>query len=81
VSEIAAHLAALPSLRDDNIPEPPLRAARALLGELESALAADMTAERLQVVQSALFALSDEISARYFLQFDRDEAEKRTRLL
>lgn len=81
VAELAAHLSALPSLRDDNIPEPPLRAARALLGELEAALAPDMTWQRLQAVEAQLFALSDAISARYFLQFDRDEAEKRTQVL
>ncbi|SFF87727.1 Uncharacterized conserved protein, circularly permuted ATPgrasp superfamily [Novosphingobium sp. CF614] len=81
VAEVVSHLSALPSLRDDNIPEPPLRAARALLGELEAALAPDMTAERLQAIEARLLELSDEISARYFLQFDREEAEKRTRLL
>ena len=81
VAEIAAHLSALPSLRDDNIPESPLRVARALHGELQGALAPDMTVERLQGVAAQLFTLSDEISARYFLQFDREDAEKRTQLL
>lgn len=81
VAQIVSHLSALPSLRDDNIPEPPLRAARALLGELDAALAPDMTGERLRSLQSALFALSDEISARYFLQFDREETDKRTKVL
>ncbi|MCT2400251.1 circularly permuted type 2 ATP-grasp protein [Novosphingobium mangrovi (ex Huang et al. 2023)] len=81
VAEIVDHLCALPSLRDDNIPEPPLRAARALLGELQAALAPDMTVERLKAIEGQLHDLSDEISARYFLHFDRDEAEKRTRLL
>lgn len=81
IAEIVEHLSALPSLRDDNIPEPPLRAARALLGELHAALAPDMTNDRLQAIEAQLYALSDEISARYFLQFDREEAEKRTRLL
>jgi uncharacterized alpha-E superfamily protein len=81
VGEIVAHLSALPSLRDDNIPEPPLRAARALHGELQAALAPDMTVERLGAVEAQLHALSDEISERYFLHFDRDDAEKRTRLL
>jgi Uncharacterized conserved protein len=81
VAQVVQHLAALPSLRDDNVPEPPLRAARAILGELEAALAPDMTPARLQAMEAQLFALSDEISARYFLQFDRDEAERRTRLL
>lgn len=81
VAQVVSHLSALPSLRDDNIPEPPLRAARALLGELEAALAPDMTAARLQSIEAQLLELSDEISARYFLKFDREEADKRTRLL
>ncbi|MEJ2410486.1 MAG: circularly permuted type 2 ATP-grasp protein [Novosphingobium sp.] len=81
VSQIVEHLSALPSLRDDNIPEPPLRAARALRGELEAVLAPDMTAERLRTIETQLLQLSDAISERYFLKFDREEAEKRTRLL
>ncbi|WP_404480287.1 circularly permuted type 2 ATP-grasp protein [Novosphingobium sp. BL-52-GroH] len=81
VGEIVAHLAALPSLRDDNIPEAPLRAARALLGELQAATAADMTVERLAAIEGQLLGLSDAISSRYFLQLDSEEAERRTRLL
>lgn len=81
VAQLVEHLEALPSLRDDNIPEPPLRAARALLGDLQAALAPDMTEARLQGICAQLNELSDEISARYFLQFDREEAERRTRLL
>ncbi|MCJ2179217.1 circularly permuted type 2 ATP-grasp protein [Novosphingobium album (ex Hu et al. 2023)] len=81
VAQIVEHLSALPSLRDDNIPEPPLRAARALAGELEAVLAPEMTPERLETIEKQLQHLSDEISERYFLKFDREEAEKRTRLL
>ncbi len=81
VAEIVQHLAALPSLRDDNVPEAPLRAARALLGELHAASAADMTTERLAVIEVRLLSLSDAISARYFLQLDTEEAERRSRLL
>ncbi|KQM19115.1 circularly permuted type 2 ATP-grasp protein [Novosphingobium sp. Leaf2] len=81
VSAIVAHLAALPPARDNNLPEPPLRAARALLGQLQSAVAQDMTAERLVEVEAQLLALSDAISARYFLQLDTQEAERRTTLL
>ncbi|KHK90767.1 hypothetical protein LK12_14935 [Novosphingobium malaysiense] len=81
VAQIVSHLAALPSLRDDNIPEPPLRAARALMGDLQASLATDMTPHRLQEICGQLNELSDEISTRYFLQFDREEAERRTRLL
>ncbi|MGF7154555.1 circularly permuted type 2 ATP-grasp protein [Novosphingobium gossypii] len=81
VAQIAQHLAQLPPLRDDNIAEPPLRAARALLGELQAALAAEMTSARVAKVEAQLLALSDAISDRYFLQFDNEDAERRTRLL
>lgn len=81
VAQIVQHLAALPSVRDDNVPEAPMRAARALLGELQSVVTSELTGESLQDFEAKLFTLSDEISARYFLQFDRDGAERRTRLL
>lgn len=81
VDEIVDHLAALPSLRDDNIPEAPLRAARALLGELQAATASEMTPERLEAIEDQLLGLSDAISARYFLQLDSEEAERRSRVL
>lgn len=80
VAEIVAHLAALPSTREDNMPEAPLRAARALLGELQAATAQDMTPERLHGVEDALLALSDELSVRYFVSLDRDD-QQRTLLL
>lgn len=81
VAQVVAHLSALPSSRDDNIPEPPLRAARALLGELQALLATDMTPERLAAMEAQLLALSDAISLRYFLQLDNEDAERRTPLL
>ncbi len=81
VADIVAHLSALPSVRDDNVPEAPLRAARALLGELQAALVEDLTPVRLAGFEQRLFALSDLISQRYFLQFDREGAERRTRLM
>ncbi|MFC0202707.1 circularly permuted type 2 ATP-grasp protein [Novosphingobium soli] len=81
VAQIVAHLAALPALRDDNVPEPPLRAARALLGELQAAAAADMTPRRLEAIEDRLLALSDAISARYFLPLDSEDAERRARLM
>lgn len=81
IADIATHLQALPSVRDDNVPEAPLRSARALQGELQAALVEDMTRARLRTLEGRLFALSDAISQRYFLQFDREGAERRTRLL
>jgi uncharacterized circularly permuted ATP-grasp superfamily protein/uncharacterized alpha-E superfamily protein len=81
VAEIVTHLEALPSARDDNLPEPALREARALLGELQAATAQDMDCDRLNQIERQLLELSDTISTRYFLQFDREGPEQRTRLL
>jgi uncharacterized alpha-E superfamily protein len=80
VAEIVAHLAALPSTREDNMPEAPLRAARALLGELQAVTAKDMTPQRLSQVEDDLLTLSDELTARYFVALDRDD-QQRTLLL
>ncbi|EIZ79753.1 protein of unknown function DUF404 [Novosphingobium sp. Rr 2-17] len=76
VADIVTHLAALPSNREDNLPEAPLRAARALLGELQSATADEITPERLEAIETSLLGLSDEISARYFVSFDRDDTQR-----
>ncbi|TCM18052.1 putative circularly permuted ATP-grasp superfamily protein [Novosphingobium sp. PhB165] len=81
IAGIVEHLAALPSGRDDNLPEPPMRAARALLGRLQAATAQDMTGEMLERIEHELYDLSDALSARYFLQFDPEQAERRTLLL
>ncbi len=81
IAGIVEHLSALPSGRDDNLPEPPMRAARALLGQLQAATAQDMTSAVLEEIEQQLYDLSDALSARYFLQFDPEQAERRTALL
>lgn len=81
IAGVVDHLAALPSGRDDNLPEPPMRAARALLGQLQAATAQDMSGEVLRGIEQQLYDLSDALSARYFLQFDPEQAERRTALL
>ncbi|MCJ2184665.1 circularly permuted type 2 ATP-grasp protein [Novosphingobium sp. 1949] len=81
VAQIVEHLSQLPSVRDDNVPEAPLRAARAILGKLQAAVAEEMDAARLEAFERELFTLSDLVSQRYFLQFDREGAERRTRLM
>lgn len=81
IAGVVEHLAALPSVRDDNLPEAPMRAARALLGRLQAAAAQDMTSLALAEIEQELYGLSDAISARYFLQFDPEQAERRTALL
>jgi uncharacterized circularly permuted ATP-grasp superfamily protein/uncharacterized alpha-E superfamily protein len=71
VGEIVAHLEHLPLLRNDTMPEQPLRDARALLGILGGATALEMDWLRMLDVGNRLLALSDAISVRYFLQFER----------
>ncbi len=81
VAEIVRHLEALPVVRDDNLPEVPLRLARQLHGELQAAEAAAMDPVRLLAIETRLAELSDAISTRYFLALDRDEADRRARVM
>jgi len=81
VAELVGHLEALPNLRDDGLAEAPLREARALFGELQAMTAADMTTQRLEWADAALLSLSDAISARYFLQYEREKGSERSDLL
>jgi uncharacterized alpha-E superfamily protein len=73
VGEIVANLEQLPPLRDDTMPEQPLREARALLGSLGAATAIEMDWLTLIDLTKRLYALSDAISLRYFLQFEKAE--------
>ncbi|MDE8650132.1 circularly permuted type 2 ATP-grasp protein [Novosphingobium album (ex Liu et al. 2023)] len=81
VAEIAAHLGVLPAIRDDHLPERPLRAARTIMGRLETAIAQELDAASLQQIEAQLLDLSDAISLRYFLQFDRKGEDARPSLL
>ncbi|MEO6093085.1 MAG: circularly permuted type 2 ATP-grasp protein [Novosphingobium sp.] len=81
VQRLNEHIAALPSLTEDNIPEPPLLAARAVLAQLETITAAEFTHEHLLDIEQRLLALSDTISARYFLQYERPESSPGDALL
>lgn len=70
---IADHIAALPTLRRDGMPEEPRRLADALVARL-APLAGDMlTMADMADVESRLFALSDAIGQRYFLQLRKTE--------
>jgi uncharacterized circularly permuted ATP-grasp superfamily protein/uncharacterized alpha-E superfamily protein len=73
VTEIVEQLTRMPSLREDTLPEQPLREGRALLGVLAALTAAQVDARRLGEVESRLRTLSDAVSQRYFLQFERVE--------
>jgi uncharacterized alpha-E superfamily protein len=73
VSEIVEQLTRMPSLREDTLPEQPLREGRAVLGVLAALTAPQVDAGRLGDVESRLRTLSDAVSQRYFLQFERVE--------
>lgn len=68
VANLAAHLSALPILRDDGMMEPPLRLVRQLLGDMEGITAEKLDTATLQGFGARLAELSDAISRRYFLQ-------------
>ena len=70
---LADHVAALPTLRADGMPEEPRRLADALVARL-SPLTGDMlTIGDIDDVESRLLALSDAIGQRYFLQVRKAE--------
>jgi uncharacterized alpha-E superfamily protein len=71
--EIKGHLAKLPSLSEDGVPERPLRETRAMLAHLQSLEAANVTEKVLQTFEARLLGLSDAVSLRYFLQFDKPD--------
>lgn len=68
VKRVAAHLAALPTVRDDGMPEEPMALANALVATVSIARAEEMSVEAMLGIENRLYALSDAIGARYFLQ-------------
>jgi uncharacterized circularly permuted ATP-grasp superfamily protein/uncharacterized alpha-E superfamily protein len=68
VVTLQAHLAALPSLVDDGMLEPPGRILVVLATEVETADAASLTADHMLAFGDALMRLSSAIADRYFLQ-------------
>ncbi len=65
------HIAALPTLVDDGMPEAPLREIRKLLAPLEGLTVDKLDNDALAGVDERLLALSDTISMRYFLPIER----------
>jgi uncharacterized circularly permuted ATP-grasp superfamily protein/uncharacterized alpha-E superfamily protein len=64
------HVARLPQLSEDNVPERPLLATHAIVGPLRS-LTVDMLNDyHLQTVEAQLMTLSNAIAERYFLHYD-----------
>ena len=65
-ARIDEHLAALPTLRDDGVLEPPRRLSVKLRAELESEDARSLDQARILLIERHLMALADAIGARYF---------------
>jgi uncharacterized circularly permuted ATP-grasp superfamily protein/uncharacterized alpha-E superfamily protein len=72
INTICDHIAALPSLREDMMPEAPLLEARALQGPLRAVTIEDFDEELLKDTEQRLLALSEAIAARYFLQYEKN---------
>ena len=68
IERIAEHLADLPVLNDDGLPEEQQAEASALRALLAAASAAQLDAEQLNEAESQLSRLSNAIARRYFLQ-------------
>lgn len=79
--EIEDHLSKLPSLFEDGVPERPLRETRAMLAQLQSVEAENLNEKVLQQFEAKLLGLSDAVSVRYFLQFDKPDRSVQNSLL
>jgi uncharacterized alpha-E superfamily protein len=77
VETLKAHLASLPPLHADGMPEEPSRLLIRLASEVETARAGDLNPSRVLAFEQMLMKLSDAISARYFLQGSNATPTKR----
>jgi uncharacterized circularly permuted ATP-grasp superfamily protein/uncharacterized alpha-E superfamily protein len=73
---IAEHIAALPVLRQDGIPEEPLRRATRLSAELSSEIADQLEDAGILAIENQIAQLAEAIGRRYFLQGASARAEK-----
>ena len=65
---LKAHLASLPALQNDGMPETPARQMVHLASQVETADAADLDTEKTLEIERLLMALSNAVGDRYFLQ-------------
>ncbi len=79
--QIEEHLNGLPVLRDDGLPETPVRLVRQLRARVEGLDAADIDSEAIDMLGQQLSRLSDAISRRYFLQEDAPLSKGKATLL
>jgi uncharacterized circularly permuted ATP-grasp superfamily protein/uncharacterized alpha-E superfamily protein len=78
---ILAHLAQLPTLGDDGMPEPPMQLATAIAARLRAATAESLTGEDLNAIEQFFLDLSERINDRFFLKGeDAPRASGMTRL-
>jgi uncharacterized circularly permuted ATP-grasp superfamily protein/uncharacterized alpha-E superfamily protein len=68
IETLKDHLAALPSLQNDGMPEEPTRILVTLAGKIETGDAAAIGAEEALAFEQALMSLSNAVADRYFLQ-------------
>jgi uncharacterized circularly permuted ATP-grasp superfamily protein/uncharacterized alpha-E superfamily protein len=73
---IAEHIATLPVLRQDGIPEEPLRLATRLSAELSSEIADKLEDASILAIENRLAGLAEAIGRRYFLHGASARAEK-----
>ncbi len=73
---IAEHIGALPVLRQDGIPEEPLRLATRLSAELSSEIADRLEDSSILAIENRLAQLAEAIGRRYFLHGASVRAEK-----
>jgi uncharacterized circularly permuted ATP-grasp superfamily protein/uncharacterized alpha-E superfamily protein len=81
VERMAEHIASLPQLTEDGIPEAPYRQFSAMLANLHGMECGSVDDFQLQDIETRLLALSDAISQRYFLQYERCDPPVRDSLL
>ena len=68
VVTLTEHVAALPSLLEDGMPETPKRTLLKLSAEVETETAADLDTDAMLAWEQTLMRLSEEVAERYFLQ-------------
>ena len=77
VETLKSHLASLPPLHADGMPEEPSRVLIRLASEIETARAGDLNPSRVLAFEQMLMKLSDAMAARYFLQGSNATPTKR----
>jgi uncharacterized circularly permuted ATP-grasp superfamily protein/uncharacterized alpha-E superfamily protein len=73
VARMVDHIAVLPTLAVDGMPEPPQRLAGALVARLAPMTGDEMAMNDIYAIEAQLLALSDAIAQRYFLDVQRAE--------